>query len=100
MTTETVPTIEAYPWDAPEPDGPERSVGPQVRSEVRIAPETNIEPYDYGTGCHLWIGIPYESYVLVQLGWDAETRRDACDRLIAALTVARDYIPTDPEPAE
>jgi len=94
VTTETLPADETYPWDAPAPEVPERSVGPQVRSEVRISPETNIEPYDYGTGCHLWIGVPYESYVLVQLGWDEASRRDACDRLIAALTVVREWVPT------
>lgn len=97
MTTEMLPA-DYFPLDDPHPDGRERSVGPKVRSEVFVYPETNIEPYDYGTGCHLWIGVPYESYVLVSLGFDETSRRDACDRLIAALTTIREYVPTDPAP--
>lgn len=87
-------TAHEFPWDAPATI-PERAIGPRVRSEVAITPETNIEPYDYGTGCHLWIGVPFESYVLVGLGWDDDSRRDACDRLIAALTEARDWKPAE-----
>jgi hypothetical protein len=96
VTTETLPELPYFPLDDPHPDGRERSVGPRVRSEVQINPETNIEPYDYGTGCHLWIGVPFQNYVMVQLGYDEASRRDACDRLIAALTTVRDYVPTEP----
>lgn len=75
------------------PTGPEATPGPRVRSEVYITPETVIELYDFGTGVHIRVGEFYESYVLIGLGWDAESRHDACDRLITLLTAAREWEP-------
>lgn len=78
-----------------KPTGPETTPGPRVRSEVYISPETVIELYLFGTGVGLRIGEFWESYVYIGLGWDAASRHDACERLIAVLTAARDW---EPEP--
>jgi len=80
-----------------KPSGPETTPGPRVRSEVYISPETIIELYDFGGGVGIRIGEFYESNAYIGLGWDAKSRHDACDRLIAVLTAAREWV-EQPEP--
>lgn len=87
-----------------KPGGPETTAGPKITTEVHVSPETIIELYDYGTGVGVRLGEFYESNLYVALGWDAKTRRDACERLIAVLYAAREWKPTEsetgPEPSE
>ncbi len=78
----------------------EKTIGARVQVEVSAYPDTKVELYDYGSGCGLRIGEFYGSNVYVRLGFDDESRRDACERLIAVLTAAREYVPTDPVPEE
>jgi hypothetical protein len=82
-----------------KPSGPEMTAGPKITAEVHVSPETIIELYDYGTGAGLRIGEFWGGNVYAALGFDAESRRDACDRLIAVLTAARAYVPTELDPA-
>ena len=84
MTTETV--------DVPEELGPEQTPGPRVRSEVYILPDTKIEMYDFGSGVGVRIGEFFESYVYIALGFDAESRRDACARLLDVLGACLDFV--------
>ena len=80
----------------------EKTIGSRVAVEVTIESRTKIELYDYGSGVGLRIGEFYGSNVYLRLGFDAETRRHACERLIAVLYAAREWKPSepDPEPAE
>jgi hypothetical protein len=76
-----------------KPTGPEMTPGPRVRAEVLVSPETVIELNDFGGGVGLRIGEFFESHSYIALGWDAPSRHDACDRLIAVLTAARQWEP-------
>ena len=78
----------------------ETTAGARISVEVTAYPRTKIALYEYGSGCGLRIGEFFGSNVYVRLGFDAESRRDACDRLIAVLTAAREYVPTEPDAAE
>jgi hypothetical protein len=80
--------------------GMERTPGPKIQTEVYVNPDTIVELYDYGIGCGVRIGDFFEGNAYIGLGWDEESRRSACDRLIAVLTAAREYVPTEPEPTE
>jgi len=76
----------------------ETTIGARVQVEVSAYPDTKIALYDYGSGCGLRIGEFYGANVYVRLGFDAESRRDACDRLVAVLAAARAYVPTELDP--
>lgn len=81
-----------------KPSGPETTAGPKITAEVHVSPETVIELYDYGTGVGIRLGEFWGGNVYIGLGWDAKSRRDACERLIAVLYAAREWKPTEPDP--
>ncbi len=92
MTRKAKPVEGDYPWNVPT-DADETTHGPRVRSEVSITPDTAMGLFDFGSGVHLVIGFVHGANVVFGLGFDEATRRDACDRLIAALTEARAWTP-------
>ena len=69
----------------------ETTPGPRIHSEVHVDPATKIELFDYGTGVGLRIGEFFGSNLYLALGYNEAMRRDACDRLIAVLTAAREW---------
>lgn len=72
------------------------SAAARVAADVYIHTDTAIEMRDFGSGVYIRIG-SNEQYADLNLGYDDKTRHDACDRLIAALTEARAWVPA-PEP--
>jgi len=78
----------------------ETTAGARISVEVNAYPRTKIALYEYGSGCGLRIGEFFGSNVYVRLGFDEDSRKDACDRLITVLTAAREYVPTETDPAD
>ena len=67
----------------------EKTDGARIAVEVSVYPPTKVELYDYGSGVGLRIGEFFGSNVDLRLGFDEESRHDACDRLIDVLAAAR-----------
>lgn len=88
----TVEVGMPYPWDDPTSEN-ESTPGPRIRAEVFVYPDTKMGLHDFESGCALVIGHLLHGNLVITLGYDEETRRDACDRLIATLTEARDWTP-------
>lgn len=76
-----------------------------ISVDVCVYPDVAVQMRDFGTGAYVRIGLGIgdgdergeRGHVDLTLGYDPDTRRDACDRLIAALTAAREWEPV-PEP--